>query len=401
MGGEQTGNYAQLPDELIEAIIQDVPATVRHARQYITFDHSELDRGRRELDEQGLIKQVSEGDSTDSIIAVDGGYAIERLADVDIALVQAAGVEGLRDNVAHEDWGQKKQQYTAWQRALSHNFANDTLVRGIMSLMEMIVLSGSDHEIKLLDGSHITQVIAMDKLFGANQELADAAFVEALQDFIDFHFDGDIYRISQVLSNVVSNDSIVASTKYSSSRAALDTYLSHIPIVINDKAFFGRILKAGEYLTPQPVHASGQDSTSWSNARIAYDIPLVGVDRDKFNWLMNEAIGPLRTKGMHGEPKSSNLHYTYFKPYDEGPAYRLEIKRSLATDNNRLQKVFRSIRQQVVYPDIIEPYPQYLADIVAKSVSKGLQAVKEAVVLSTDKSKDASESLLILRGYRT
>src|SRR5690606_6076963 len=117
---------------------------------------------------------------------------------------------------------QQNQQYLAWQYTLTHNLANETLVRGIMALMEMITLAGSTHEIKILDGSHISQVIAMNKLFAANQESADRYFIKALNDFLNTHFAGDIYKISSILSNTISNDTIIASTKYSSSRAAIE-----------------------------------------------------------------------------------------------------------------------------------------------------------------------------------
>ena len=64
--------------------------------------------------------------------------------------------------------------------------------------------------------------------------------------------------------------------------------------------------------------------------------------------------------------------FIYFKPNTGGPAYRIELKKSLADDDSRLKKMLATIKQQGAFPDILEPFPQYLADMMAKSVSGGL-----------------------------
>jgi len=63
------------------------------------------------------------------------------------------------------------------------------------------------------------------------------------------------------------------------------------------------------------------------------------------------------------------LYFSYYKPFIQTPAYRIEIKKNLAENTNKFEKVLRSIKKQILFPDIREPYPQFLADIVAKNIS--------------------------------
>ena len=69
-------------------------------------------------------------------------------------------------------------------------------------------------------------------------------------------------------------------------------------------------------------------------------------------------------------------------------------------NKERLEKVLNSIRKQVVFPEIIEPYPQFLVDLVAKSVAGGMYAIKEAILLSPN-TDVTNGKFNLLRNYRT
>ncbi|HOS60439.1 MAG TPA: hypothetical protein PK661_10115, partial [Syntrophorhabdaceae bacterium] len=98
--------------------------------------------------------------------------------------------------------------------------------------------------------------------------------------------------------------------------------------------------------------------------------------------------------------KESSIYFTYYKPNQDGPAYRIEIKKTLAQDKSRLEKYLLSIKKQIIFPEIREPYPQYLVDLMAKSIAMGLFSIQEAIRLSPDLKIDRGKFNLLFN-YRT
>jgi hypothetical protein len=126
------------------------------------------------------------------------------------------------------------------------------------------------------------------------------------------------------------------------------------------------------------------------------DIP----ERNELNIQLEKVLRFIRTKDIRPGDKKSNLCFTYYKPYQDGPAYRIEIKKPLAEDIPKLKRYLKSIKQQIVFPEIREPYPQYLVDLMAKNVAGGLFAIQEAIRLSPNLKLDGSK-LNLLFHYRT
>jgi len=399
MDNSSDTGYAYLPDELLATIMEDMPATVESATKLTGLDNTDITAGRELLQNQALINVLDTGDYTNSLIAVDGGLVVEKMTAMDLLLALAVGVEGLSEDPSTK-WGKSNRQYISWQAALPHHEANARLTQGIMFLMEMSVLAGSEHEIRIMDGSHLTPVMKLNSMLSARDEGAGEEYIKALKEFLKTKYDKIIPDIPDIVRSVFEDDRIIASTKYSSSRDVIDYYLNDLNLQIDDKTFFTKALHESEYLLPQPVGLSKREDELWGQLHINYNLVIEGVDKPHFEKLMSDAIAPLKTRNEMKERQESNLYYTYFKPYENGPAYRFEIKKSLAKDVPRLTKVLNSIKRQVVFPEIIEPYPQYLVDLVAKSVAGGMYAIKEAIILSTDMS-DGKNNIHMLRSYRT
>ena len=65
-----------------------------------------------------------------------------------------------------------------------------------------------------------------------------------------------------------------------------------------------------------------------------------------------------------------------------------------------LAVVFDALKFQTAQPFVREPYPQYLADVMAKSVGLGLNAMQAAAHLQlTRSSRDVANQLI--HSYRT
>lgn len=395
----QSPTYAHLPEELLASIMQQVPETVERVNSMFNVDDQSIASGIDTLRSKDLIRKISSSDSTDSLVAVDGGLVLEKMTGMDLLLSLAVGVEGLSED-KKIDWGSDKNQYISWQWALPHHVANSSLAQGIMFLMEMSVLSGSKHEIRIMDGSHLTSVIKLNSMLSAKDDGAGVDYIEALKQFLKRTYEKVIPDIPNILRDAYANECIVGAVKYSSSTDVIDYYLDGSGIRIDDKTFFGLGLNENEYLAPQPVGRSPKEDNLWGQLHIKYNLDIEGVEKAEFDRLLEEAIQPLKTRDLNQHLKEPDLFYTFYKPFEDGPAYKLEIKRPVAMDKARLEKALNSIRKQVVFPEIIEPYPQFLVDLVAKSVAGGMYAIKEAILLSPN-TDVTNGKFNLLRSYRT
>ena len=126
-------------------------------------------------------------------------------------------------------------------------------------------------------------------------------------------------------------------------------------------------------------------------------------EKDELNQRLEEALRPIRTKDGT-EEKESDLFFSYYKPCPNGAAYRIECKRALAENTGRFEQMLAGIKAQITYPDIREPFPQYLADLMAKSVSGGMHALQDAVrfsVIQDSDGKSLKDRFDLLFSYRT
>ena len=165
--------------------------------------------------------------------------------------------------------------------------------------------------------------------------------------------------------------------KYSSSRDILDSYLKSLDILGDDKTYFSLVLGENEYTKPLQVGQSEKENVQWNSIHIKCNLDL-GIDESNKKEL-NERLAESLKIFKPSESDGSDLFYCYYKPYESGLCYRLEMKKELANDTKQLHKCLNSIKKQIFFPDILEPYPQYLADLIAKNVSFGMDALIQAI----------------------
>lgn len=379
--------YAHLPEDLIKKMLEAVPRTVHKMENMLGAQGEPVEAGIKALKNKNLIcKLAPQTVSINSIIAADGGQVIERMSGVDLLLAVAVGVEGLHSK---EDagWSGNSSQYEQWQTVMSHDEATPRLCQGAMFLMELGVLAGATHKIRIMDGAHFTPLLKINSMLSAREEHAGKEYVTALRSFLSETYQKIIPDIPDMISDALNDPSIIAIAKYSSSRDILDSHVRDAGIdgiTLDDKTFFALGLDSDEYTKPMSVGQSKEEKRKiWNDLHIRCNLDI--PEKDELNESLENAIRPVLTEiRIQGETqqKESDLFFAYYKPYTNGPAYRIECKRSLAQDAGGFERVLASIKQQIVYPDIREPFPQYLADLMAKSVSGGMHALQDAVRLS-------------------
>ncbi|HKO80881.1 MAG TPA: DNA double-strand break repair nuclease NurA [Chitinophagaceae bacterium] len=395
-------NYAHLPEELLGKILENIPATVDKMNKLFDVQEEPIRKGIEFLRDKGFIEKVQTTDFSTSLIAADGGVILEKMTGTDILLAVAVGVEGLTSDNSN-GWNDGKNQYYQWQTVLPHDEANPRLCQGVMFLMELSVLANSSHEIRIMDGTHFTPILKINSLLSASEDKAGHQYVQALREFLHETYKKIIPDIPNIVEAALNDEKIISIAKYSSSRDIIDAFLKDQNISIDDKTFFSIGLNEDEYLIPRSVGQSIEEREKiWDDLHIRCNLKISDnkFDQIELNKAFEKAVNKLRTKNEHTGSQQSELYFTYYKPYPDGPAYRIEIKKSLALDKAKLEKYLLSIKKQIVFPEIQEPFPQYLVDLMAKNVSGGLYAIQEAIRLSPSLKLDKGKFNLLFN-YRT
>ena len=393
---QESKGYAYLPEDLLVQILEKTPETADRLATSIKLNNDQVTSARRTLEGQDLIRTCPDGDHTEFLMAADGACIIEHKTSADILLAIAVGVDGLSDEDS-STWPAGERQYQHWQTVLPHHVANSRLAQGIMFLMELSILAGNDREIKIMDGSHVTSILKLNSLLSANdQDAADRPYVNALSDFLHENYEKIIPDIPNIIRDAFSDSAVVGLTKYSSSREIIDSVLQDMQIDMDDKVFMSIVLKENEYTKPLAVGQCRKERDMWEIIHMKCNLEIEGVDNDsELNPRLEEAIAPFKITDGH----ESELYFCYYKPNSYSSAHRIEIKQEVALDADKLEKMFRSMKRQIISPEIREPYPQYLADIIAKNISFGMEAVNQAI--SHNPTLNARKNFDLIFPYRT
>lgn len=366
--------YARLPADLLARLLSDAPAAATRVRELLEPALRQRAALRGAAEELDIIRQRVPAVAT-TICAVDGGFAVERTIAVDMVMSVAVGVEGHIPAGTNSPWNDN--QHDAFHTVLLHNEDNERLARGTMLTQELGIIADAPQDVRIYDGSHLTPVIQLNSAMSSRSREVNDAFTEhALQK-----------GLLESFTAFVGNPQIIAMPKYDSSAQLSDTLSAHLDQNIpgDDRYIAGLILRGGEYTEPKQVTGPHWRELHFTGA------PGTSANRSGLATAMNAAAQPLR---------EYKLYYCYWKPHDESPAYRIEMKPELAASAHSLAVVFDALLFQMAPPFVREPYPQYLADVMAKSVSLGLGAMQAAAHLQLTKiSQDIASQLI--HSYRT
>jgi hypothetical protein len=368
MNGETREGYARLPEDLLRDLLIDADHVVDQVHGLLTPAIERRDEFRDALHALNLIRTYTPSE-VQTISGIDGGFAVERTAAVDLILCVAVGVEGLAKGTT--EW--EGTQYDWWTRVAKHDSQADRLARGVMTAQELSVLAQAPHQLRILDGSHLTLVIQLNSALSAE---SDDVRAEARKLW-------ERSRTADALSEATRSEAIVAMPKYDSSAEIIGRLSKRLGEEIpgDDKHLMGLLLEPGELLTPQPV------PEAWS--RLHFTAREGSGDED-LQEALTAAIEPLKERG---------IKFTYFKPDVFSPAFRIELKASM--DNAQLDSLCTTIARQITGPFVREPYPQYLADVMAKSVGLGLSALQSAVQLGLSERGRPEIAQMLIHSYRT
>lgn len=360
--------YARLPEDLLRDLLANADEVADSALAILGPALESREELRGTMDSLGLLR-MPEASEPVTVCGVDGGYAIERTAALDLALSVAVGVEGLSANTTAWD----SNQYRWWSRANTHQTDTERLARGVMVAQELAILRDAPHELRILDGSHLTLVIQLNS---ALSSFTDTLRSEAADEW-------QRLDTTEALAIASTSPTIIAMPKYDSSREVTDLIQGSLDTEIpgDDKHLMSLLLNPGEQTVPRQVPID-----PWA----ALHLSPGGDDVSGIAKEFDQAIAPLRSRA---------IEFFYFKPNEFTPAFRIETKQGLSP--SALDAICASIAGQITGPFVREPYPQYLADVMAKSVGLGLSALHTAAQLRVSSRGNSEVARMLAHSYRT
>jgi len=338
------------------------------------------------LGEGQIIRFDAATPATVSLAAVDGGSVKETLYAADLLIAVGASASGMHTD---ETIPLGHRHFTVVRQHVSEN---DRLLSAAMASLELCLLAELVHDLRILDGSHTTPIIALSTALAARDPQVAAAAAELVTD--------EVIAAVAALADPrrrPTGGNIVALPKADSSHAFTDLYRRRYGLDLpgGDRFMAAQVLEPGEMLYPRPAAEITQ-----LHFPIADDAaPAVR----KAATALDRAVSPLRDAAQQ-----RRLLVSYLKPTSADTVIKMEFRVSeplIAPGEpgvpvDEAADLAKILSDETPGPFMQEPFAQYAVDVAAKSVSVGANAVKEAM-LGRLPDGGAGYASLLARSYRT
>jgi len=371
--------FAELPSRLVDDILKRTEGL----SQRLMNDAAQIRRNRTGWREQLSQAQLLQRDSDlpyvpiPTTCGVDGSYAVERLLASDYAAAAAVAVEGLTPPSELRYW--PEPYHSVEIEVEQHHADTGTVLRAIMTGMELSLAAAAPHDVVFVDGSLTTPLIyfnqALNKASDASGLKVTRLLLARVTDYLESY--------CSVLSSARTDRCWVAVPKYTT-RREIGRELDW-PSVHDDRGLLTRVLEPGEFTRPRALQ---QPESPWPLN--TSNIP--SGSRDASVQLASRIIGLL-----------AEIRVVYYRPHPWLPALRLETSRAAAENPARLASILHGVRHQCGTPAVMEPYPLYLADRMVKHLPRALPTFRQVTSqrIAETYEGDITEVFLALHGYRT
>jgi len=347
-----------LPEELVSDVLGETDRCAEFAEKVLETSEGFREEVRDDLADD--IKELGDGAIYEAISGVDGSYTILEGSGVSIGLCSAVS--------AGNEFTYSKEVFPA---PPSQDIT--TACQGITTMLEMKSVTETSESMVIYDGSFISALVNLNQILGRRNQNPNQGLWKTVDPLLDKLFYHEKYFL-----NTLKNQVIVASPKQSPSTHYLKENYEEYVDQFSDRAFFSRVLDAGEYLVTKRRET--------------------GTNYGRDSAFMPEEEG----REVESFFENQGFYICFFKPEPWTRAYRLEIPNSPKVQG-RLEKILRSFASEIIDPSMLEPYPQWLADAMCKKIVEVSEALKDGVEnkLSTETDFDPSEVHALLQGYRT
>lgn len=371
--------FADLPAGLVEEVLAGATQVGAHLLGDFTKIKQAKAGLRRNLEEARLIAHESDLPSPQipTTCATDGSYAIERLLAADLAAAAAVAVEGLTPPSETRHWD--APHHRTFVRAEVHHDGTQTVLRAVMLGRELELAVGAPHDLVLLDMTLSLPVIYFNQAFAKVAEIVRDLGAGAVACATEFRSHGleFIKHYRDILKCPRSDKAYAGLPKYATRReiGAQAGWPSHH----DDRSLLTMLLRPGEFTNPQPM----------AESEFHLNTPGMG---DDLRVVADEVVAALR-----------RVKVVYYRPHAFIPALRVELSSAVAESPHRLAMVLRGLKEQSVVASMLEPYPLYMADRMAKSLAAAVPAFRQVATqrISAEYDGDIGEVFFAMHGYRS
>lgn len=337
--------------------------------------------------------------SPPSTAGVDGSHCAERMLATDIVAMGAVAVEGLgAPRPAAAAGGEEgggggrlwpRPRHFVHVESLAHDDANPVAARAVMAAMEVQLASLAPHDVVFVDGSLATPAIALDIALrqrgggppplaryleeggeegeGGGGAARFGPFERTLSGYLRMLAPG---CGAGGASSRRQGQTVAAVAKYSQ-RSEICERLG-LPS-LDDRGLLSLVLDPGEYVGPfTPERPAGRAAPGAAGGRLLSGRIPGGARARSLAEAIADAVNAVRV--------------LYYRPHAYSPAIRLEVggfgagRRGGDGDPERTGALLEAVRLQSAGPGLMEPYPVYMADRMAKSLPRALPAMRGIAV---------------------
>ena len=375
-----------LPADMLESVLRDAGRIAADTTALLEPLYRLRDRLRARLLEDGQIIAVPVQAEKPTLGAVDGGSVIDQLYAADRLVVCALVAEGMYTIRTGEI------PHSVWTQVLAHQADLDRLASAVMTCLELSLLRKVGYQVRILDGSHSTPVIALNLALSSANPRVRAMTAEIVAQT-------EAVEALRLLCHDTEGARIVGLPKADSSTDFRDKYKRDYAFdlpPVTDRVLATEVLERGEMLKPrkpenwQSLHITsrrdtGEDAEQEPDSRVARDVRQVAEQ-------LNDAIEPLR----RGREAGHGIGITYLKPHSSDTCVKVEYKASAGIGHGAW--LAGVLSAEVPGPHMQEPYGQFVADLWAKNVATAATALAAATL---HKMSDQRWEPYLALGYRT
>jgi hypothetical protein len=367
----ESPSFLEIPASLVEQMLQKTNEIGGILQSSIHDINRKRQKFRLQLEQTGLLDNDIRFRNINQLISggVDGAYAVDRLLGTDLLFAAAVAVNGMNE----ENGKRIIPSHDVFVNPEKHNPENMIAARAIMVEMEIKLAANAQYDIVYLDGSLTTALIHMYKAISFIETLNTKSSEKIKEDFKDF-----LNSYKKILEFKVTDKYYLGIPKYTS-RNDIGKNL-HWPENYDDRAILTLILDPGEFTRPKLFTSE----EGW-HIRLPYE-------DEELKILMRDVISGIK-----------NLSVIYYKPHSWCPALRIEMPLAIARDERKLNTVLYNIKNQCQTPSIMEPFPLYMADRIAKHMAPAIPAYKQIIMKQMTELSDNNEKdiFFMMHSYRT
>ncbi len=365
-------SFLEIPASLVEQMLEKTSEIGEILQSSMNDINRKREKFRLQLEQIGLLDNDINFGNTKPLVSggVDGAYAVDRLLGTDLLFAAAVGVEGINEL---ENGKRIAPNHDVFVYPEKHNPENMISARAIMLEMEIKLAANAPYDIVYLDGSLTTALIHMYKAINFIDNLNSKSSDKIREDFKDF-----LISYKKILDLKDTYKYYLGIPKYTS-RNDIGKNL-HWPENYDDRAILTLILDPGEFTRPKLFTSE----EGW-HVRLPYEDEELRV-------LMQQVISGIK-----------NLSVIYYKPHPWCPALRIELPSATADDETKLNSILINIKDQCQTPSIMEPFPLYMADRIAKHMAPAIPAYKQIIMNQMTQLNDHNEKdiFFLMHSYRT